>query len=374
MKNPLFIIACMLLMACNAPQPVDSTIETGELETKKHFSIKDSAGFRIVEIFEPFVNSSITERYVLYPSANGKPQGVKADVFIGLPIDKVGINSTTHLGYLNALGKQDKIVAVSNSDLFYDSSFQQRIAAGKVTELGNRSLNKELVIKSELDVLFTFAIDASSYESVKQLRKLGQPVILIAEYMESDPIAKAEWLSVFAAFFEEGTMQKAEAHLSRVENSYNSIRTQSMLYSFLPKVTIGLPWKGTWYVSGDESYQAQLIRDAGATYCWNSYKQTASVPLDIETAISGGMQAHFWINTGTLTTAVQLQETNEIFPQFQSFQNKHIYTNYKRSNEFGANDYWEMGVVRPDLILGDLVTIFHDNKNDSLTFYKSIFE
>ena len=169
-------------------------------------------------------------------------------------------------------------------------------------------------------------------------------------------------------------MQKAEAHLSRVENSYNSIRTQSMLYSFLPKVTIGLPWKGTWYVSGDESYQAQLIRDAGATYCWNSYKQTASVPLDIETAISGGMQAHFWINTGTLTTAVQLQETNEIFPQFQSFQNKHIYTNYKRSNEFGANDYWEMGVVRPDLILGDLVTIFHDNKNDSLTFYKSIFE
>ncbi len=374
MKSPLFIICCALLLACNAPKSIDSKIEADVLKRNKQFSVKDSAGLRIIEIVEPFVNSSIKEKYVLYSKSEGKPEGIAADVFVGLPIEKVGINSTTHLGYLNALGKQDNVVAVSNKSLFYDSNFQQRIAAGKILELGNRTLNTELVIQSELDVLFTFAIDASSYESVQQLRELGQPIILISEFMESDPINKAEWLKVFAAFFDKTTMQKADAHLEMIRYKYDSIRTESMLYSFLPKVTIGLPWKGTWYVSGSNSYQAQLIRDAAATYSWHHYKQTASVPLDIETAISEGMQAHFWINTGTITNSNELQKSNEMFAQFQSFQNKRIYTNYKRSNKLGANDYWEMGVVRPDLILSDLVAIFHKNKSDSLTFYKSVFE
>ena len=374
MKNLLFLLCCILLTACNAPDPVGSIIEDDNLKRNKQFSIKDSGGLRIIEIVEPFLNSTIKEKYVLYSKAEGKPEGIKADVFVGLPIEKIGINSTTHLGYLNAIGKQDKIVAVSNKSLFFNSNFRQRIADGKVIELGNRTLNTEIVIKSELGVLFTFAIDASSYKSVQQLRELGQPVILISEFMESDPVNKAEWLKVFAAFFDTNTIQKAAAQFEMIKYKYDSIRTQAMLYSSLPKVTIGLPWKGTWYVSGGDSYQAQLIRDAAAVYSWHGYKQTASVPLDIETAISEGMQAQFWINTGTITSSSELKKSNEMFEQFQSFKNKNIYSNYKRSNEFGANDYWEMGVMRPDLILSDLVAIFHEDSSDSLTFYKNVFE
>ncbi|MFT6166559.1 MAG: iron complex transport system substrate-binding protein [Vicingaceae bacterium] len=374
MKILAFILCCVLLTACNTPTPIDSIKEIVELESKTHYSIKDSAGITIIKIFEPFLNSSAIERYVLYSKLEGKPQGIEADVFIGLPIEKIGINSTTHLGYLNVLGQQNKITAVSNMSLFYDVNFQERITAGKVKELGNRALNTELVIESDLDVLFTFAIDAASYDAVEQLRALGQPVVLISEFMESDPLNKAKWLEVFGAFFDTNTKQKADAHLEMVEYRYDSIRTQSQLYSSIPTVTIGLPWKGSWYVSGSESYQAQLIRDASADYIWNDYKQSASIPLDIETAISRGMQADFWIHPGRLTTDSGLVENNTFFKQFNSFQKKNVYSNYKRSNILGANDYWEMGVVRPDLILSDLVSIFHKNSNDSLTFYQTIFE
>ena len=373
MKSSMFFLCGIVLIACNTPIPIDSVKEPVELESRKHFSIKDSAGVTIIQISEPFLNSSKVERYVLYSKIEGKPEGVLADVFIGLPIEKMGINSTTHLGYLNVLGLQDKITAASNMSLFYDVNFQNRITAGKVKELGNRVLNTELVIKSDLDVLFTFAIDAASYNSVKQLRDLGQPVVLISEFMESDPINKARWLEVFGAFFDKTTQEKANTHLKMVEHRYDSIRAQSLLYSSIPTVTIGLPWKGTWYVSGGESYQAQLIRDASADYIWDDYKQSASIPLDIETAISKGMQADFWIHPGRLTSGLSLEENNVFFKQFTSFQEKKIYSNYKRSNELGANDYWEMGVVRPDLILNDLVSIFHNNTSDSLTFYQSIF-
>lgn len=374
MKSSIFIFCCALFfISCDSSKSKSHDALPASQKTS-HFSVKDSAGFTIIEIVEPFLNSSKVERYVLYSKAKGKPEGLNADVFVGLPIERVGINSTTHLGYLNAIGEQDKVVAVSNSSLFYDSAFQKRIREGKVKEIGTRALNTELVIESELDVLFTFAIDAGSYEGIQQLRKLGQPAIVISEYMESDPVDKAKWLKVFAAFFDKSSQEMAQQHLNAVQRRYDSIKLQSSLNSQLPAVAIGLPWKGTWYVSGGNSYQAQLIKDAGANYCWNNYKQVASVPLDIETAISKGMQANFWINPGSITNANNLSESNTVFQTFSAFKNEKIYTNYKRSNQLGANDYWEMGVVRPDLILSDLVSIFHHEGKDSLTFYQSVFE
>jgi len=374
MKSLAFIFFCLVLSACNDSKPNSSSQVSAQASDQTHFSIKDSIGITIIEVVEPFLNSSKVERYVLFKKVQGKPKGIKADVFIELPIERIGVNSTTHLGYLKALGKEDKIVAASNTELFYDKGFQKRIQEGRVTQLGNRSMNTELVIESELDVLFTFAIDAASYSAVERLRALGQPVILISEFMESDPLEKAQWLKVFAAFFDETTEQKANAHLQKVQQRYDSIKNISMLSSFLPKVAIGLPWKGTWYVSGGESYQAKLINDASARYIWKDHEQSASVPLDIETAISKGMQADFWINPGRLATAQDVKNSNTVFEQFSSFKNQTIYTNYKRSNKLGANDYWEMGVVRPDLILSDLFSIFHHNASDSLNFYQSIFE
>jgi len=40
----------------------------------------------------------------------------------------------------------------------------------------------------------------------------------------------------------------------------------------------------------------------------------------------------------------------------------------------GGNDFWETGVIRPDLILSDLITIFHPDimESDSLYFYQKV--
>ena len=318
------------------------------------------------------MNAQLTERYILYQKVEGRPEGVNADLFIGLPIERIGINSTTHLGFLNAIEQQEKIVAMSNQSLYYDAPFQNRIEKGLVEELGNRTLNVEKVIASELDVLFSFAIDATSYKAVKDLRDLGQPVVLISEFNESHPIDKAKWLKVFAAFFQEDVQKLAAVKLKRIEKRYDSLKVKAKLYSTLPKVMIGLPWKGTWYVSGANSYQAQLISDAGAIYLWSKYPQTQSVPLDIETAISQTLDADFWINPGIAQSYSELEENNPAFTRFVSFKNKNVYTNYKRSNKLGANDYWELGVVRPDLVLQDLIAIIHSEELDSLTFYQSL--
>ncbi len=49
----------------------------------------------------------------------------------------------------------------------------------------------------------------------------------------------------------------------------------------------------------------------------------------------------------------------ERFGQFAAFQNGAIYNNNARQKENGGNDYWESGVANPDVVLADLITIFH---------------
>lgn len=374
MKQFLLLCSVAALFCCTPrekPSP-DSLIE--HTLDNEHFEIKDSAGVTIITIIEPFLSSKKVERYLLYPKGSVVPQDISATLKIGIPIERIGINSTTHLGFLNSIKKQQFITACSNSKLYYDSTFKQRIKNNELIEIGTRTLNTEKVIRANLDVLFSYAIDAASYKKSEKLRELGQPVILISEYMESDPIQKAKWLRVFAAFFDEPTVQLANQKLEQVEANYNAIKINAASYSDLPKVAIGLPWKGTWYVSGTESFQAKLINDAAGNYIWNAYKQSASVPLDIETAISKGIEAAIWINPGTLKSSKDLISGNENFSTFKSFKNAKIYSNYKRSNKYGASDYWESGVVRPDLILSDLVSIFHPTDSSKLYYYQSIFE
>lgn len=51
-----------------------------------------------------------------------------------------------------------------------------------------------------------------------------------------------------------------------------------------------------------------------------------------------------------------------------------VYNNNLRSTSGGGNDSWESGVVHPDLMLEDLVRIFHPevHVNNEFYYYKKL--
>ncbi len=60
--------------------------------------------------------------------------------------------------------------------------------------------------------------------------------------------------------------------------------------------------------------------------------------------------------------------------RLKAVREKRVYNNNRRVNNEGGNDYWESGVLRPDRILEDLVSIFHPNilKGHTLFYYKRL--
>ena len=81
--------------------------------------------------------------------------------------------------------------------------------------------------------------------------------------------------------------------------------------------------------------------------------------LNFESVINIGRNADFWIHTGNWEYIEECLKDDERYKHFLSVQNKQLYNNNARINLKGGNDFYESGIVNPQIILMDLINIFH---------------
>jgi iron complex transport system substrate-binding protein len=119
---------------------------------------------------------------------------------------------------------------------------------------------------------------------------------------------------------------------------------------------------------------ATLIQDAGGEFLWHDNTSREAFVVSLEEVVIRSARADFWINCGTVNTIDELVATDSRFLSFPQVRKKAIFNNNLMVSPGGGNDYWERGVVRPDLILADLVKIFHPESDTGkvFNFYKRI--
>ena len=121
-----------------------------------------------------------------------------------------------------------------------------------------------------------------------------------------------------------------------------------------------MPWNGAWHVPGAKSYQAQLFKDAGANYLWkDGNKSEASIIKSKEIIIDEAFSADFWINLNSYKSIAEVVAFDKKFATFKAIKDKNLFNNDKRLTPNFGNDYWESGVVNPQVVLADLIKIFH---------------
>ena len=121
------------------------------------------------------------------------------------------------------------------------------------------------------------------------------------------------------------------------------------------------------------SYMAQLVTAAGADYIYKENTSNSSAPIGLETAYGLIQKADYWINVGMASTLDELKAVNPKFTDAKSVREKTAYNNNLRLTATGGNEYWESAVVRPDIVLRDLIHIFHPELvSDSLYYYRHL--
>jgi iron complex transport system substrate-binding protein len=334
------------------------------------FQVTKGEGYTVVEVHDPWQNSkNVTFSYILTADPRNLPDSLRHYTTIEVPVNRVIALSTTHVAMIQQLGRASSIKGISGTRYIYDPLIREQIQRGEIIDVGyDQGLNLETIVALEPDVLFIYGVENSMSGVSDKLREMGVPVVYCGEYLENHPLGKAEWIRFFALFY--GLEQEADRLFHHIDSSYSSLAQSVRGKTSRPRVLTGLPWKGTWYMAGGKSFAARLIEDAGGDYLWKDNLLDEAVPLNLESVFVRAMEAEVWINPGEAKSLDQLREFDARFIDLPVLRSGEVYNNDFRTGPSGGNDYWESGTVRPDLVLADLIGVFHP---DLLTDHRYIY-
>jgi iron complex transport system substrate-binding protein len=303
------------------------------------------------------------------------PELDSSDV-VFVPVRSIVCMSTTHLAMISALGEDNSVSGVSGPGYVFSQSLTKNIEAGLVADVGYDSgLNKELILTISPDLVMMYGIGSESAGYVGKIKELGIKVIFNADYLETDPLGKAEWIKLFGALYCREEM--ADSIYTSEIQLYDSLRSFiSANISERPKILLGLPYKDTWYISPGNSFISKIISDAGGDYLWKDTESSVSMPYGIENVYMGALKADFWFNIGSIKTGSEIKAVDERLTKLPCFTSGNLFNNNKRITPEGGNDYWESGTVFPHLILKDIAAIIHPEifREHELFFYKKILK
>jgi iron complex transport system substrate-binding protein len=281
-------------------------------------------------------------------------------------LDKCLLISSSQLGAFKVLDRLDKIKGFNNKAYAYDSTVRKRMDENEILTIGEiASFNKERILQIKPDAIF-YSAEVNGSSEFKFFENQGILMIPVLEWQEGSALARAEWIKFYGALL--GNMEIADSIYSVVKKEY---RKHMFSYKNPPQVMVGNDYQGVWYTPAGESYVSKMIFDAGGEYAFSSSKGKGSLSKDFEVMIHKCAGSDYWLNPGTAASLIQLKSENPLYMRFKPFKRRQVFNCVGRAREDGANDYWEVGVFRPDLVLEDYKKIFK-GQHDSLFYYKRL--
>lgn len=368
----LFVFMLVLLTGCKPQASLDEyTVEQYRPAYAKGFRILGAEGRKsvIIESIDPWQGAKgVVQRLFIARDGEKAPSGFDGQVIEG-EARRIVCMSSTQVAMLAAIGEEERIVGVSG--LGFISNDKVRKAADMVDVGYDSNINYELIVAQDPDLVLLYGTNgANSIEG--KLRQLEIPYLYVGEFVEDDPLAKAEWMVAVAEIV--GKRQSGEKTFAEIPRRYNALKQKvAAAAQPAPKVMLNTPYGDSWFMPCMGSYQTQLISDAGGDYIYKKNKTNSSQPVDIEEAYMLVTDADCWINVGQCHDLATLRSELPRFADTGVMRSGRVYNSNARSTDGGGNDYWESGVMRPDLVLRDLVKIFHpDLVDEDFVYYKQL--
>lgn len=326
----------------------------------------------IIESVNPWQGAdSVVTRLFIARDGEEPPQGFEGQVIEG-DARRIVAMSSTHIAMLDVIGETARVVGVSGMDFISNDAVRsRRDSIGDVGYDGN--VNYELLLSLQPDIILLYGTNGASGMEPK-LEELGIPYVYIGEYLENSALGKAEWIVAVAEIV--GKRNEGIKAFSAIPERYNAIREKAadcLKHTSRPKVMINLPYGDSWFMAPTGSYLVRLIEDAGGDYIYKKNNSNESRAIDLEEAFMLVSASDKWINVGQTRSLDELRKNYPKFVATKPVLSGEVYNTTGRVAANGANDYWERGVVEPDVVLRDMVMIFHPELADSdLVYYEKL--
>lgn len=305
----------------------------------------------------------LVERGTTPPEATGTLAGAR---FIEIPIMTAAVNRDADALRIKDLGFADRLTGIGGTGVF-DPDLRARVEAGTLPAIGSalhRTMDLELLLETKPEAIFLRVASLRHAYEFKRLRELGLASVPVYAWAETNGLARAEWLKYVALFF--NAEAQANQQFDAIETRYKDLRTlargapgnRKAVWAYSPRA-------GGWRVHR-RGVEAGLLADAGiqnvmaqdaAAVSSGELGHSEGLPISDERFLMEASGADLWITWSPTDTN---WPSNRYLDDFLAYRNDNIFHHRKRYiPETGADDWYEIGQLRPDLILADLIAVAH---------------
>lgn len=383
------------LTACQDGKTAAGMEEGGDTLQMKYAQLltivsHDEQGYTEVKVHNPWKEGTELHRYILVPKgkegdatmaklagqAHGEGKaaatlGVKTDT-VRTPLESNLVFTAPHCQLLTELGCQNAITGVCDKDYINIPDIKSRAQADAkvahpIMDCGS-SMQPDI---ERIIALHPEALLISPFENnggYGKLDKLRIPIIETADYMETSPLGRAEWIKLYGLLL---SSSKADSLFSAIEKEYLQLKAEAAKLPLGLSILTERKTGNVWYVPGGKSTMGILLRDAHAKYIFADDQHSGSLSMSPEQIIAKGNQIDAWAFKyfgGNALTKNELLAEYQGYQALKAFQSGNIY-----ETNTSCEPYFELTSFHPEILLREFIILSHPEAGDKfgkLRFYK----
>jgi len=348
----IILLLASFLSSCRGGSNTGHGLDTQDsiVTAARLLSMQRTAQYTVVTVADPW-KGGVLHRYVLVPDSIDMPTDLPDGTVVRTPLKNALVYSSVHTSLLGELGAIDVVRGVVDKQYFTDSIIPAGVASGRIADCGN-SMNPtvERVIDMQPDAILLSPYQDASYG---QIAAMDIPIIECADYLEYDPLGRAEWVKFYGELV--GRRTQADSLYLAVVGAYNDMKSKAAGAKSHPTVVTEMVINGIWNVPGGQSYMARILKDAGGTYLWADDKNTGSLALDFNQVLAVAQNADYWfIKWTNINSLKDLQGANDLNKEMAAFQHKRVYV-----CDTDKTHFFDRIPFHPEVLLREFAAILH---------------
>ena len=365
-----------------------------------------------VNVANPWKAGTLLHRYILIPKGKEGDEtvarlalqrtsgmGCTTDT-VRTPVEKSAVFIAPHCQLMYELGCQQAIRGVCDLNYINIPDVKKRAAlsrntAARKASSGNVSAGNAAAGNSIVDCGSSMAPDIERIIALKpeaillspfensggygKLDKLHVPIIEAADYMESSPLGRAEWMKFYGMLFKKdgnapktalaaSCEPKADSLFAKIEKEYLKLKAEAAGYPKGLSILTERKTGNVWYVPGGQSTIGILLKDANARYIFEDDQHSGSLAMSPEQILAKGKQVDVWAFKyfgGAPLSQTQLLQEYDGYKALAAFSRGNIY-----QVDTSTVPYFELTSFHPELLLREFIILAHGERFGKLKFYK----
>ena len=414
------LLALLVLTACQGGKTTAGEAEEGDTLKMKYAKLltivkhgekgtaslnndAEDADYQYAEVnvANPWKAGTLLHRYILIPKGKEGDEtvarlalqrtsgmGCTTDT-VRTPVERSAVFIAPHCQLMYELGCQQAIRGVCDLDYINIPDVKKRAALSRNTAAGKTSAGNSIVdcgssMAPDIERIIALTPEAillSPFENsggYGKLDKLHVPIIEAADYMESSPLGRAEWMKFYGMLFgnEEGKSNgisgscepKADSLFAKIEKEYLKLKAEAAGYPKGLSILTERKTGNVWYVPGGQSTIGILLKDANARYIFEDDEHSGSLAMSPEQILAKGKQVDIWAFKyfgGAPLSQAQLLQEYDGYKALAAFSRGNIY-----QVDTSTVPYFELTSFHPELLLREFIILAHGERFGKLRFYK----